>query len=298
MKPANFEYHAPSTVHEAATLMASLPDAKLLAGGQSLVPMMNFRFLTPENIIDLNGVSDLSGIAIEGGRLRIGAMTRQRDIELSDLVQRLAPLLPEAYGYVAHKQIRNRGTIGGSLCQLDPASEQPCFAAALDGILTVIKADGEGLTARDIAISDWAQMFLTPALEEGEMLQSISLEIWPQGHGYAFQEYARRHGDYAIVGVAALAASDEAGRLAKVAIAVCGIAAGPVRLSDAEAVLIGRVPDTEAIAIASKAARALDVMGDEHITSEYRQHLAASLTERALRVAFSRMTTTHIGDPR
>lgn len=295
MKPANFEYHAPSTVLEAAMLMASLPDAKLLAGGQSLVPMMNFRFVTPENLVDLNGVAELSGIAVKDGRLHIGAMTRQRDIELSPVVLKAAPLIPEAYRYVAHKQIRNRGTYGGSLCQLDPASEQPCFTAALGGILTAVRAGGDRLVSREIPIADWAQMYLTPALEEGEMLQSVSLEIWPEGHGWSFQEYARRHGDYAIVGVAAMTSQDASGKLARVAIAVCGVAAGPVRLADAEAAMAGMPAGDEAIAVAAHAARALDVMSDTHNTSEYRQHLAASLTVRALRAAFARMSPARPG---
>lgn len=298
MKPANFDYHTPSTLPEAAALVASLPDAKLLAGGQTLLPMMNFRFMTPENIIDLNGVQELAGISVQGDRLQIGAMTRQRDIEQSPLVRRVAPLVAEAYGFVAHRQIRNRGTYGGSLCHLDPASEQPCFTSALGGILTVVKCEGGRIRARHVAIADWAQMYLTPALEEGELLQSISLEIWPVGHGYSFQEYSRRHGDFAIVGVAALTHQDARGRLERVAVSVCGVAPGPVRLGTAERDLVGMAPGEEAVAVASEAARCLDVMSDQHITADYRQHLAATLTGRALRAAFARMSPPSNGTAR
>ena len=294
MKPANFDYHAPSTLQEAAALLARLPDAKLLAGGQTLLPMMNFRFMTPENIVDLNGVQELAGISVQGDRLRIGAMTRQRDIEHSPVVRRAAPLVREAYGFVAHRQIRNRGTYGGSLCHLDPASEQPCFTSALGGVLTVVKSESDGrIGTRDVAIGDWAQMYLTPALEEGELLQSISLDIWPEGHGYSFQEYSRRHGDFAIVGVAALTHADARGRLERVAVSVCGVAPGPVRLSVAERDLVGMEPGEEAVLLACEAARRLDVMSDQHISADYRQHLAATLTGRALRTAFARMSAPH-----
>lgn len=292
MKPSEFDYHAPQTLEEAVALMAELPDAKVLAGGQSLMPMMNFRFLTPGHLIDLGGVAALSGIAVQDGRLMLGAMARQRDIELSPHVQRHAPLIPEAYALVSHKQIRNRGTYGGALCQLDPSSEQPCFTAALNGVLTVARHEDGKLATREVAIADWAEMYMTPALAEGELLVSASLEIWPEGHGYAFEEFARRHGDYAIVGVAALCALDERGAVARLSIAVCGVAPGPVRLTDIETRLAGGLLDDDAIREASAAARSLDVMADAHISQDYRQHLAATLTERALRKAVLRARVT------
>ncbi|HEY4073954.1 MAG TPA: FAD binding domain-containing protein [Herbaspirillum sp.] len=289
MKPSEFEYHAPKSLAEAVALLASLPDAKLLAGGQSLMPMMNFRYLMTSHLIDLNGVDALSGIEEKNGRLHIGSMTRQRDIELSPLVAQHTPLIPEAYSLVSHKQIRNRGTYGGALCQLDPSSEQPCFTAVLDGVLTIAAQDGDGVQLRELPMADWARMYMTPALEEGEMLVGVALDIWPAGHGYAFEEFARRHGDYAIVGVAALCTADAQGRLDRVALAVCGVAAGPVRLYDVEAVLRGRAMDEAAIEFASAAASEIDVMSDAHVSSDYRRHLAGLLTERALRTAFSRV---------
>jgi aerobic carbon-monoxide dehydrogenase medium subunit len=289
MKPSEFQYHAPKTIEEAVRLLGTLEDPRLLAGGQSLMPMMNFRYLMTSHLIDLNGVDALTGIAGKNGRLHIGAMTRQRDIELSPLVKRHAPLIPEAYQLVSHKQIRNRGTLGGSLCQLDPSSEQPCFTAALDGVLTIARHEDGAVATRELPMSDWALMYMTPALEEGELLVDISLDIWPEGHGYAFEEFARRHGDYAIVGVAALCTADRNGQLDRVSLTICGVAPGPVRMREVEAALRGRPMDDEALRIASDAARALDVMTDAHVSTDYRQHLAGVLTERALKTAFSRV---------
>jgi carbon-monoxide dehydrogenase medium subunit len=289
MKPSEFQYHAPTTVDEAVQLLGTLEDARLLAGGQSLMPMMNFRYLMTSHIIDLNGVEALTGIEERNGRVHIGAMARQRDIELSPLVTRRAPLVREAYQLVSHKQIRNRGTLGGSLCQLDPSSEQPCFTAALDGVLTIARYEDGAVATRELPISDWALMYMTPALEEGDLLVDISLDIWPEGHGYAFEEFARRHGDYAIVGVAALCTADAQGRLDRVSLTICGVAPGPVRMHEVEAALRGQPMDEGALRVASDAARALDVMTDAHVSTDYRQHLAGVLTERALKTAFARV---------
>ena len=291
MKPSEFQYHAPTTVDEAAQLLGTLEDARVLAGGQSLMPMMNFRYLMTSHLIDLNGVEALTRIEERNGRLHIGAMTRQRDIELSPLVMKRAPLIREAYQLVSHKQIRNRGTLGGSLCQLDPSSEQPCFTAALDGVLTIVRYEDGAVATRELPMSDWALMYMTPALEEGDLLAGISLDIWPEGHGYAFEEFARRHGDYAIVGVAALCTADAQGRLDRVSLTICGVAPGPVRMHEVETALRGRPMDEDALRIASDAARALDVMTDAHVSTDYRQHLAGVLTERALKTAFSRVAT-------
>jgi carbon-monoxide dehydrogenase medium subunit len=288
MKPSEFQYHAPTTVDEAAQLLGTLEDARVLAGGQSLMPMMNFRYLMTSHLIDLNGVEALTRIEERNGRLHIGAMARQRDIELSPLVMKCAPLIREAYQLVSHKQIRNRGTLGGSLCQLDPSSEQPCFTAALDGVLTIARYEDGAVTSRELPMSDWALMYMTPALEEGDLLAGISLEIWPEGHGYAFEEFARRHGDYAIVGAAALCTADPQGRLDRVSLTICGVAPGPVRMHEVETALRGHPMDESALRIASDAARALDVMTDAHVSTDYRQHLAGVLTERALKTAFSR----------
>lgn len=285
MKPVDFDLHRPGTLDEALRLAAELDDAKLLAGGQSLMPMMNFRFVVPDHLIDLNGVGELTGIAENGPHLLIGSMTRQRDIELSPLVQRRAPLIPEAYALVSHRQIRNRGTLGGSLCHLDPASEQPCFLAAQGGRLHVRSLRGD----RSIDIGDWTQGFMTPALEPDEILRAIEIDVWPAGHGWSFTEYARRQGDYAIVGVAVLAACDARRRFTRVAIALCGVAAGPVRLHGLESALIGQAADEGAARAAESAARELDAMADAHVSADYRRHLAGTLARRALATAMQRM---------
>src|ERR1700679_689061 len=160
MKPSEFEYHAPTSREEAVALLARMPDAKVLAGGQSLMPMMNFRYLMTSHLIDLNGIPALSGIEVRDGRLRIGSMTRQRDIELAAPVIRHAPIIREAYGLVSHKQIRNRGTYGGSLCQLDPSSEQPCFTSVLDGVLSIAGLDGDRVRMRELPMADWAVTYM------------------------------------------------------------------------------------------------------------------------------------------
>lgn len=285
MKPSAFAYHAPTTIAEAMDLASTLDNAKLLAGGQTLMPMMNFRFVQPDHVIDLNTVSELQGIDLQKGRLQIGSMTRQRDIERSELVRRVAPLIPEAYELVSHPQIRNRGTLGGSLCHLDPASEQPCFLAAQGAELVLRSQRGE----RRVSMADWALGYLTPNLEDGEVLARIDIDLWPRGHGWSFTEYARRQGDYAIVGVAVLASCDAHRRITRLAVALCGIAAGPVRLSEVEAGALGREANEALVGEVAAAARAQDTVGDAHVSAEYRRHLAGVLSSRALRTAFERM---------
>lgn len=285
MKPVAFDYHRPTTLDQALHLAAELDDAKLLAGGQSLMPMMNFRFVVPDHVIDLNSVAELGGITEHGTHLVVGAMTRQRDIELSPVVQEKAPLIPEAYALVSHRQIRNRGTLGGSVCHLDPASEQPCFLAAQGARLVVRSLGGE----RRIAIADWTQGYMTPALEAGEVLRAIEIDLWPNGHGWSFTEYARRQGDYAIVGVAVLATCDRNRRFTKLAIALCGVGPGPLRLYALERSLEGHGADESALRAAEAAAREIETMSDAHVTSDYRCHLAGVLTRRALASAMQRM---------
>jgi carbon-monoxide dehydrogenase medium subunit len=284
MKPAPFEYYSPQTVDDALSLVATLDNNKLLAGGQTLMPMMNFRFLMPDHIIDLGKIAEMQAIKQDGQRLIIGAMTRQRVIERSTLVKQTAPLIPEAYGLVSHRQIRNRGTLGGSLCHLDPSSEQACFLAAQGATLVVRSMKAE----RRIAIADWVQTYMTPALEPDEMLLSIECDLWAAGHGWSFTEYARRQGDYAIVGVAALVSCDAARRITRLAVAICGVGPAPVRLFDVENQALGMPADEDTIRLVEARAREVDAMGDEHVTSNYRSHLAGVLCRRALESAFSR----------
>ena len=204
MKPAPFSFHRPETVAEAIEVVSRLEDAKLLAGGQSLMPMMNFRYVTPANVVDLNRVPELAGITEDGEAVVIGAMTRQRDITESPLVAARCPLLAEALHHVGHVQTRNRGTIGGSLAHLDPAAELPGVLLAHDAVLEVEGPQGP----RSIAMSQWTFGYMTPALEAAELLVRIRIPAWPPAHGFAFSEVARRHGDFALAGAGALVRID------------------------------------------------------------------------------------------
>jgi carbon-monoxide dehydrogenase medium subunit len=287
MKPAAFKYHLPSTLDEALELLGTLENAKILAGGQSLMPMMNFRFVMPDHLIDLNRVSELQGIEVNSGSIRIGAMTRQHALHVSPIMRQFAPLVVEAYDNVSHRQIRNRGTYGGSLCHLDPSSEQPCFTAALDGVIVVASRRGN----RETPIADWAAMYMTPSIEADELMTGVRLDIWPPGHGWCFEEYARRHGDYAIVGVAVLVLLDEARRIKRLSVAICGIDAAPVRLTRAEEELVGQEAGDDAINRICEITKTIEnVMEDAHHSADYRRHLMQVLTGRAMRKAFDRAT--------
>lgn len=285
MKPPAFSYHRPHTVAEALELLATLEDAKLLAGGQSLMPMMNFRYVMPANIIDINRIADLARIEERGDALAIGAMARQRDLELSPVVRCCCPLLHEALLNVGHVQTRNRGTIGGSLAHLDPAAELPAVLHAHDATLHLRGRRGD----RAVAMAEWSQGFMTPNLAPDELLAAITVPLWPAGHGYGFAEFARRHGDFAMAGTAALLALDTQGTVERVALAVTGVDTGPVRLSGAEAMLLGKAPEDALIAAAAEtAASSVPGLDDVHGSKEYRRKLAAVMTKRALLAARAR----------
>src|SRR5258708_5985249 len=230
MTPPPFSYHDPRTMGDAVELLGRLDNAKLLAGGQSLMPMLNMRFVLPDHVIDLNRVEGLSFIAEAEGALEIGAMTRQRDLEFSDVVRRRCPLMAEAIALVGHRQTRNRGTLGGSLCHLDPAAELVAVAAALDA--TVVAAGPQG--QREIAFATFPVAFMTPAIEPNELLTAVRFPVWPKGHGYAFVEFARRHGDFAIVSAAALLVEDGAGKIQRAAVAIGGMGMVPIRAAGLE----------------------------------------------------------------
>lgn len=289
MKPPPFTYHNPKTLAETLALLGRLDNAKVLAGGQSLMAMLNMRYVMPEDIVDLNDVEGLAGIELRGEALYIGAMTRQRDIETSQLVQAHCPLLVEALANVGHRQTRNRGTIGGSLCQLDPAAELPTVAMALDATIFVQGARGP----REIAMANFPAGFMTPALEPDEIVTGVLLPLWPKGHGHAFVEFARRHGDFAVVGVAALLAVAAGGRIGRACITLCGVGATPLRLAKAEKMLLGAAADPKLFHAAAREARTIDAMSDVHAPRSYRQRLAATLTERALTTALGRATSTN-----
>ncbi len=278
MKPAPFDYHAPRQLKEAAELLASLPNAKILAGGQSLVPMMNFRYVIADHLVDLGGVEELRGIAVSDGRLRIGAMTRQRDLEFSPEVALHCPLLAEALRHVGHRQTRNRGTIGGSLAHGDPAAELPAVCAAYDAVIHLVSIRG----IRAMPFGEFSLGFMATALAPDEMIAAIELPIWRAGHGHGFHEFARRQGDFALAGAAALLDIGPGNVVRRAALALFGVAEQPARVSAAEAALAGKAIDASAIQTAAAAAWLIEPISDIHAGGDYRRHLAQVLSARAL----------------
>jgi CO/xanthine dehydrogenase FAD-binding subunit len=279
VKPAKFEYRAPGSVAEVLdTLRSCGADGKLLAGGQSLVALLNFRLSRPAVIIDLNRVRELAFIRDAGDRLVIGAMTRQRAIEGSDLVRQRAPLLWDATQNIGHLPIRSRGTIGGSLANADPAAEDPAVAVAVG--FTMVAESHRG--RRRIGAEDFFRGLLTTALEPDELLVEVEVPVAPAGSGAAFEEISRRRGDFALAGVAAQVVVSADRRVAA-RLAACGVGPGPVRLSAAEAVVARDGLTEHAIeAAAAAAAGEVSPSSDVHASADYRRELAAAMTRRAL----------------
>jgi CO/xanthine dehydrogenase FAD-binding subunit len=282
MKPAQFEYHAPASIEEALGLIARHgSEARLLAGGQSLVPMMNFRLVAPSAIIDLNHIPDLATIAEEAGTVRIGAMTRQRALEFSALIAERLPLLRDAVRLIGHLPTRSRGTIGGSLAHADPAAEIPMVLLALEGDVLVRGPRGE----RRIAAADLIRDALTTSLEPDEILIEVQVPVMRRGAGWAVEEFSRRHGDFALAAIAVVLARD-GGRCAHARIAAAGIASRALRLKAAEQILLERGLDERALAqAAAKATDGIEPLSDRAASGEFRLHLARVLTERALKRA-------------
>jgi aerobic carbon-monoxide dehydrogenase medium subunit len=285
MKPPRFAYHDPETVSDVIGLLGRLDNARVLAGGQSLMPMLNMRLALPDHVVDLNRVGGLSYLREEGGALAIGAMTRQREIELSGLVRERCPLMHEAILQVGHRQTRNRGTLGGSLCQLDPSAELVAVAAALDATVTVAGPKGD----REIAFADFPRTYMTPAIAADELVTGVRFPLWPEAHGFAFVEFARRHGDFAIVSAAALLIEDSAGKITRASVTLGGIAVAPVRAVEVEQALIGQVPSDKLLRDACEACRKYEALDDIHAPASYRQHLATVMSRRALEQARSRL---------
>ena len=287
MKPPKFDYHAPTTVDEALTLLARYGgDAKLLAGGQSLMPLLNFRLTRPAALVDLNRVGSLAYIREVDGRVHFGAMTRQRAIEFSPVVSGRLPLLTEATRLVGHLPIRSRGTIGGSIAHADPAAEYPAVLAALEGEVVARSSNGE----RVLKPADFFQTYLTTSLGADEILVEVRMPAMPPGSGYAFEEFSRRHGDFAIVGIAAVITGDRE-RCTSARLATAGAGPVPVRLRAAEHILETQGLGDAAIKMA--AARATELVepdSDIHASAAYRRHLTGVLTERAVRRAIARLS--------
>ena len=282
MKPPKFDYHAPASLDEAVGLLQRYGgDAKILAGGQSLMPLLNFRLSRPAALVDLNRIASLAYIREENGQVRLGAMTRQRTIEFSPVIARRLPLLSEATKWVGHLPIRTRGTIGGSIAHADPSAEYPAVLTALEGEVVARGPKGE----RVVKAKDLFLTYLTTSLESDEVLAEIRLPVMPMGAGFALEEFARRHGDFAIVAIAALVVRDAA-RCKQARLATAGAGPVPVRLRAAEEIL-ERDGVTEAAidAAARRAAELVSPDSDIHASADYRRHLTMVLTRRALKRA-------------
>jgi aerobic carbon-monoxide dehydrogenase medium subunit len=289
LKPPQFEHHLPHSLQQAVASLRSLENARVLAGGQSLMPMLNLRLTYPDHLIDLGGIADLAYIRESAGVVRIGAMTTQREIEFSDVVRRTLPLMAEAVLCVGHRQTRNRGTIGGSLCNLDPAAELPLVALAFDATVEVANADG----TRELPMAEFAAGYMTPGIEADEIVSEIRFRPWAPGHGYAFDEYARRKGDFAIVSVAAMIELGGDGRIARASLAMGGVGPVPARVPDAEAMLKGEVPDASVFARAARRCEAIEPLEDAFVPPWYRRRLAPVLAERVLLKAAQRAAPRH-----
>jgi aerobic carbon-monoxide dehydrogenase medium subunit len=282
MKPSRFEYHSPSTLDQAVALLAAGGlDARVLAGGQSLIPMMNFRIAAPSALIDLNGVSELAYIREEGGVVAIGAMTRQRAVEFSPIVAAKLPLLHEAIKLVGHLPTRTRGTIGGSIANADPAAEIPMVLQALDGSVVVCGPNGR----RTIAAVELFRDAMTTALAADEILVEVRFSAAVAGAACAIEEFARRRGDFAIAAIAVVIRRN--GQDCETArIATAGITSHSQRLHAAEQILERQgLGDAAIVAAAEAAADGVDPLSDRNASADYRRQLTRVLTERALRRA-------------
>lgn len=280
MKPAPFDYHDPRSVEETLDLLAAHGDeAKVLAGGQSLVPMLNLRLARPAVLVDVNGVAGLDHLHTDGGELVVGALTRQRRLEGSSFGDGAWALLPAALHHVGHAHIRNRGTVGGSIAHADPAAELPAAACALGARMVVRGPSG----TREVPADEFFRGFFTTAVEPDELLTEIRVPSWPERTGAAFVEVARRHGDFAQIGVAAVVTLGEGGEVTGAGLAVAGAATVPVPATSVVAGLTGRAPRRELVEeLAAGFAAGLTPPEDLHGTSAYRRQLVRHLLPRAV----------------
>jgi carbon-monoxide dehydrogenase medium subunit len=283
MKLPPFEYACPTTLPEAVQLLASRDgDAKAIAGGQSLMPMLAFRLAQPALLVDLRKLGDLRGIRISEKGVTLGALVRWREIEDDDRLDTAHPLLKAAIAHVAHYQIRNRGTVGGSIAHADPAAEMPGIAMTCDAEIAVVGKAG----ARVFQAADFFQGALTTALTPDEIIVEIRLPAWPKGRRWGFQEFARRRGDFAMAAAAVFYDQDASGKAVNAHVGVIGVADRPRRLPSVEAVLNGQVIDEATIAKAEAATHAaVDPQDDIHASAAYRRALVGTMVERALKRA-------------
>ena len=286
MKPSAFEYHLAESTDEAVALLSEYDgEAKVIAGGQSLVPLLALRLARVEHLVDINGLADLSGITVNG-EVRIGAMTRHRTAERAPLIREHSPLLADAIGYIGHTAIRNRGTIGGSLAHADPAAELPATLLALDGRVELRSSSG----TRTVSAADLFTGFLSTSLEPDELLTAVILPAWRSGCGWSVQEFARRSGDFAISGALTVLSTGADGKVDDVRIALIGVAPTATRAAGAEQVIHGQVPSDELWAeAAEQAVTGLEPPSDLHGSSAYRRQLTRTLVRRSLQEAASRI---------
>jgi CO/xanthine dehydrogenase FAD-binding subunit len=285
LKPAEFEYHRPRKIEEALALLLEFGDeGKILAGGQSLMPLMNFRLAQPAHIIDINFINGMDYTRRDKGVLRIGCLARQAHLLDSPIVREHCPLLAEALTHVGYQQIRNRGTLCGSLAHADPAAELPAVLLALDGFVTV----GNLITKREVAARDFFKSYLTTALSSDEMVVEASIPETPPGAGWSFTEFARRFGDFAIVGVAVLLVREQE-KIADARIALTGVGDKPWREPGVERILIGERASTDLFGkIGVEIATRISPGSDIHASESYRRSLATVLTRRALKDAWQK----------
>jgi carbon-monoxide dehydrogenase medium subunit len=283
MKPPRFDYARPDSLAGAIALLAAHNgDAKVIAGGQSLMPMLNFRLTSPRLLVDIARIANLNHISVGADGVRLGALVRWRDIERHPTLASMHPLLVDAIGHVAHYQIRNRGTVGGSLAHADPAAEMPGLAVTCDAQIVVVGPAGQ----RTIAAAEFFVGALMTMLEPDEVIVEVRLPPWPGERRFAFEEFSRRKGDFALAGVAVFYDLDGQGRALDPHIGAIGVTSRPVRLKTAEAALAGRTVDEATIlAVAALADDGLDVAEDIHAPADYRSALLQVLLERALRRA-------------
>ncbi len=289
MKPAPFEYVAPTSLAEALAVMAEHGfDAKLLAGGQSLVPVMNFRLAQPTMIVDLNNLTELDTIKRDNGVMRLGAMVRHRQLEFDEVVAQSVPLLHETMPFIAHPQIRNRGTLGGSLAHADPAAELPVVVMVLNGRFRLQSQN----SSRWVAARDFFVGLFTTALEPEEILTEVELPLLPPRTGTAFVELARRHGDYAQAGVAVMVRLDEAGVCQEARLVYLNVGEVPMVAGETAVSLQGQLLNEATIQAAAEMAtrNEIEPTGDIHATADYKRHLARVLTIRALNQAKAKVT--------
>lgn len=279
MKNPKFGYARPASLDEALALLAESDDAKVLAGGQSLLPVLALRLGSPELVVDIGRVPGLADIEVHpDGSVSIGALVRHAEVEDSAAIAEYAPLVAAAAPWIGHRAIRNQGTTVGSIAHGDPAAEMPAVCLAVDAVMTAVSVRGE----REIPAADFFEGFLTTALAADELLAKVTFPAWRPGEVGAVVEQARRHGDYALVGLCSRLRI-EAGAITEAALSFLSVGSTPVRAAEAEAALIGHAPSDEVFAAAAAAvSTSLDPAADVHATANYRRHLAGVLTKRAL----------------